>query len=285
MDHHSHDFVEVVYVAKGTAQHDIYTLPMDEELGRVVAPITISDVILEGDIFVIAAGEQHAYRQTEELRIFNILFMPGLIENSFIYLQDVPGIFDFFVVEPCFRTEMAFRYKLRLPPIARLRVEACLDMLVHELEGQQAGYRAAAMGLFLELLVIVGRAYTSVYAPSPYAIDLQGKRNAIQEAITFIEQNYAEILSLDTISGHVFLSPHYFSECFKSETGLSPWEYLTRVRLAQAKALLVSSDVSITDIAQSVGFGDSSYFSKVFKAREGISPRTYRKSGTKSKIV
>ncbi len=72
--------------------------------------------------------------------------------------------------------------------------------------------------------------------------------------------------------------PDYFRRCFKKEYGKSPLEYLTFLRLAQAKELLIQDDfVSIEDVAMRCGFSDSFYFSTCFKKHEGISPLSYRK--------
>ena len=274
VDPHSHDFTEIVYVTKGAGQHTLL-VPDVEGSGEGPACRFSSYAIMEGDIFAIAPGEHHGYANTLDLEIYNVLFLPRLVESDHELLQQVPGLFDFFMVEPWFRAETQFRYKLRLSPTTRIRMEERLSSLETELQARAAGYRAAAKGLFLEFLVDVGRAYAST--PLVDGPDFGGKRSAVQQAIVFIERNYAGELSLGSISSQVLLSPNYFSAQFKQATGLSPWEYLTRVRLERAKALLRSTGNTITDVALSVGFGDSGYFSRVFKSREGMSPRSYRR--------
>jgi AraC-like DNA-binding protein len=76
------------------------------------------------------------------------------------------------------------------------------------------------------------------------------------------------------------LSRWRFSRRFREATGTSFREYLTIVRLAHARQLLVSSSRSITDIAHEVGFYDLPHFDRTFRAWFGVTPRTFRQSAT-----
>jgi len=272
---HTHEFTEIVYVIRGAGRHEVGPVPgkgyEDPSTGG-----RTSYGIMEGDIFCIAPGECHGYSANERLEIYNLLFSPELLIDDLPILRRVPGLFDFMVVEPTFRRESGFGFKLRLAPVLRERLERCLRRLERELEQEAPGYEAAAKGLLLEILVLVGRAYAGM--PLSTSTDLTAKRTAIHKAIAYIERHYADTLSLEDLSSRALLSPSYFCQRFRKATGLSPWDYVTRVRLDHAKMLLAQTDRTVTDIALSVGFGDSGYFARVFKAREGMSPREYRKS-------
>jgi AraC-like DNA-binding protein len=80
----------------------------------------------------------------------------------------------------------------------------------------------------------------------------------------------------------VGVSKDYLSDIFRQELGLSPWDYLNRYRILHAKALLNSTNDSITNIALRVGFNDPSYFGRVFHEQVGLSPRAYKKNLLKS---
>lgn len=70
----------------------------------------------------------------------------------------------------------------------------------------------------------------------------------------------------------------YIRRCFKAETGKTPLEYLTSLRIEYAKSLLTRSDfISVDDTASKCGFNDSFYFSTCFKKHTGISPLQYKK--------
>lgn len=99
----------------------------------------------------------------------------------------------------------------------------------------------------------------------------------IRLAKEFINQNYNEGLSLEIVGDNVGLSPVYLSSLFKKETGISFIDYITEVRIENSKRLLMSTDKTLVEIADSTGFCDTKYFSKIFKKCTGLSPSEFRK--------
>lgn len=92
----------------------------------------------------------------------------------------------------------------------------------------------------------------------------------------FITNNYYRNLTLEEIAESVFLSPYYVSRVFKEDQNLTVMDYLTKVRLEEAKKLLRNPRYNIDDIAEKLGYNDPSYFSKVFRRKEGMSPSQFR---------
>ena len=72
------------------------------------------------------------------------------------------------------------------------------------------------------------------------------------------------------------LTPNYFSDMLKSETGMNTQQHIHHHLLEKAKTLLVSSDKSISEIAYELGFEYPQNFSKLFKKKVGMSPTLYR---------
>jgi two-component system response regulator YesN len=95
-------------------------------------------------------------------------------------------------------------------------------------------------------------------------------------ALRYIREHYARPITLDDAAHSVFLSPFYLSHTFKDELGITFIEYLTRVRMEEAKKLLSDKSLSMQAIAEGVGYDDASYFSKVFKKNVGVTPNKYR---------
>jgi len=93
----------------------------------------------------------------------------------------------------------------------------------------------------------------------------------------FVEANLAEDLRLSTLSGLIELSPYHFARAFKKSFGRSPHRYHVGRRIERAKALLAEQTQSITDIAQAIGFAETSSFSSAFRKVTGLSPREYRR--------
>ena len=98
----------------------------------------------------------------------------------------------------------------------------------------------------------------------------------VKQAVAYLHQHHAEPLSRRQIAEAVGVNKDYLSRIFHQELGLSPWEYLNRYRIVQAKALLAGTGMPITDVAGRVGFNDPNYFSRVFRNVLGRSPRAYR---------
>jgi signal transduction histidine kinase/DNA-binding LacI/PurR family transcriptional regulator/AraC-like DNA-binding protein len=98
-----------------------------------------------------------------------------------------------------------------------------------------------------------------------------------RKAMAYIHEHYGESIGREDVAQHVGVSEGYLSRCFTQETGLSLIHYLTRFRIQQAKQLLTSGDLSITEIALKVGFSDGNYFSRAFRREVGVSPLSYRR--------
>lgn len=100
----------------------------------------------------------------------------------------------------------------------------------------------------------------------------------IYTAAEFIRKNYAKGISLNEMAAAADLSPAFFHMIFKNVIGQTPWEYLNRTRLNNAKLLLENTSLSIERTAHECGFSNRQYFDTVFKKSEGITPAVYRKS-------
>jgi signal transduction histidine kinase/AraC-like DNA-binding protein len=106
----------------------------------------------------------------------------------------------------------------------------------------------------------------------PHANDLT------RQTVTYLKQNFAdEFLSRAAIAAHVSVSESYLTRMFRRDLGIAPWEYLTRYRIEQARALLRVTNLTVTEIAHQVGYNDSAYFSRVFHQETGRSPLAFRR--------
>ena len=93
-----------------------------------------------------------------------------------------------------------------------------------------------------------------------------------------MEAGFADELHMSEIAADLGLSPARFYSIFRTATGQTPNDYLLRVRVKNAQALLAEGSQSITEIAFAVGFNSSQYFCKVFRKYTGEIPSAYRES-------
>jgi two-component system response regulator YesN len=99
---------------------------------------------------------------------------------------------------------------------------------------------------------------------------------AIDIALQYVKEHYYEDLSLEKIASVVFLNPVYFSQLFKQKTGQGYKEYVTSLRLEQAKLLLVNSKLKVAEIAERIGYQDMRHFTQMFRKRFLLTPTEYR---------
>lgn len=99
----------------------------------------------------------------------------------------------------------------------------------------------------------------------------------VQLAKNYIRDHFSQPIDLDTVAMHANISPNYLSSLFKKENGMSFSEYLTHVRINEAKRLLRTTQMSVAEVAERAGYSDAKYFTKVFSKECGISPKKYQK--------
>ncbi|OAB36722.1 hypothetical protein PMSD_10380 [Paenibacillus macquariensis subsp. defensor] len=98
----------------------------------------------------------------------------------------------------------------------------------------------------------------------------------------YIEENYADDLSLELLAAKVYLSPHYLSSMFKRQTGCGLNKYIKNVRMQKAKEMLTNTHLKISDICSAVGYRNISYFCQNFRDFYGHTPEKFRQSNQKS---
>ena len=97
--------------------------------------------------------------------------------------------------------------------------------------------------------------------------------------MNFIDENYDKRITIEEIANKFYLNKNYMRTLFVKQLGLSPKQYLQRVRMKRAAFLLIETESDVALIAKSVGYDDALLFSKMFKQYWGVSPVQYRKRG------
>ena len=98
-----------------------------------------------------------------------------------------------------------------------------------------------------------------------------------RQTVAWFCEHYADTLSREKVAENLGVTAGYLTSVFRKELGLTPWEYLTRLRMAHAKELLISGSESIAEVAGRVGYDDPAYFTRVFLKETGHAPRAFRK--------
>ena len=234
---HSHPFWELIFI--GAGEGNLLREGVRKSCGRE-------------ELILVPPGERHRFQAGET----------EILEQLYLGFS-----FDF---GPAESAEAASR---PLPPalaeLLRTEFRACLDQLKGD-GGPDA--QAAARG---RLLAVAGRVVAHLAAPNS-AINEDAKGSLARTACEFLQSNLRAKVTVPSMARTFCLSPQYFGEVFKRETGLSVKEYQRNLRMDRALELLRSTSKSITAVAEEVGLEDLAYFSRLFKLRFGIPPRQAR---------
>ena len=144
-------------------------------------------------------------------------------------------------------------------------------------EKDNPGKRYKVTGCIYSLfgeIVTAGKFFSPEHSPT-----VQSEKNVVRlkKVLYHIAQGYDTRLTLEELAEIADMSPKYFCAFFREMTRQSPFQYINSYRCDRAARLLLSTDMSITDIAFSCGFSDLSYFIKTFKAIKGTTPKAFRK--------
>lgn len=127
------------------------------------------------------------------------------------------------------------------------------------------------------LLLLLALAQQTHPAPIASASDLA-------PAVEAMGRQPAQHLPVDAYARLCKLSVSHFTHLFTEKYRVSPYQYLLRIRLAQAQQLLAETDLSVQEIARHVGYEDPFAFSRIFKRRIGLSPRAFRTQAQKNAL-
>jgi transcriptional regulator GlxA family with amidase domain len=127
--------------------------------------------------------------------------------------------------------------------------------------------------LFLELIYMLTQDARMQTKAGKY----KNNRFDIDKALKYIKGNLTEDLSLQKVADHVLLSPIHFHNCFKTAIGKTLHEYVEDQRIKKSINLLISTNMTLAQIAYECGFSSQSYFSYAFKKKKGSTPREYAK--------
>ena len=101
----------------------------------------------------------------------------------------------------------------------------------------------------------------------------------IARVTAYIQAHFRENIDRDDVAAVAFITPNYLSKQFRSKMGMNLREYINQIRVEEAKRLLLSTNLPVSEVAGLAGYENISYFSTVFRKRTGMSPVDWRNSG------
>ena len=256
---HSHDFLELVVVTRGSGIHHF-----NGEKFRLSV----------GNIFVIMPGATHSYINEENLELYSFLFFDDFLDPFRGELERISGYHLLFSLEPNMEMEKRVSGNLHVPPPVLSRVRELCRAIQTSFQERLPGCRVDILSDFLKILILVSR---NCQVCSEHSIHYHYAQE-ISKIISFMELNYRQEMSLDSLAHLLNMSRSNFRRVFTETTGCSPIRYILNLRLRKAaKLLLENRNDSVQKISFLAGFRDSNYFSHQFRNFFGLSPLQYRK--------
>ncbi|MCM1126876.1 MAG: AraC family transcriptional regulator [Lachnospiraceae bacterium] len=143
------------------------------------------------------------------------------------------------------------------------------------------GYELVTKSYLCQLWVILLEHVIPQNVQKHRSANLSMDESRVKEAILYIEDHYAERITLDDLSASIHISKSECCRCFKRTLQITPIEYLMKYRIFKAANMIQKEDLrsrSISELAFSVGFNNASYFNKVFRQFMNCTPSEYKRS-------
>lgn len=154
-------------------------------------------------------------------------------------------------------------------------ISSCLRNILREMELKNTGYEDICQA-YMEILIIRLMRTTDLYmAAEPQRTSGNRQCASVKR---YIDLHFKEALTLELLAEEAHMNKYYLSHTFKREYGASPINYMTHRRIEESKYLLAETDLSMSQIAQLLGFSSLSYFSQVFRRTQAVTPMEYRHS-------
>ena len=256
IQHHWHEKIQFWLVLEGQARFEIagdtFTLQQGE------------GVFINSNIIHVSTPDGQ-----QDTQLYTLLFDPSALGGvDQVGLKYVRPILD------C----QALHYLILKPQIDWQKdILTHLMQILNTAEEQNFGYELEQKNELGILWLILVRNVRSLLTERLHKNLADEAR--IKTMLEFIHQNYASSLTLSEIAGSAQLSKSECCRCFQRTLRLSPFEYLIQIRISAAASLILTTNRSIGDIAESVGFNGLSYFHKTFKSILHMTPMEFRKSG------
>lgn len=252
---HTHNFVEMVYMCKGSTHH----------------VINGNDVVLnEGELlFISQSAKQEIYPAKETDVAVNFIILPEFFDYGLKMMGAEDNQLHTFVID-CLTGGKEDTGYLHFKVADELPIQNLVENLIWTIirkEPNKRSIQQATMGLlFLQLMNQIDHLETA-------AANKQQK--LVMDVLSYIEEHYRDG-ELESLAKQLHFDKSWLSKEIKLRTGLNYTDLVQKKRLNQAAYLLSTTNMNVLDIGLAVGYENTSYFHRIFQKQFGMSPRTYR---------
>ena len=253
---HTHDFLELVYIASGKGKQYIdgkeYT-------------------VARGDLLFINYHHTHAFTSEKGMEYYNVYVKPELLSEELINTGNALQMLSLTAFEDFRESVEEDRQLVQFTGGEIADMEYCLAAMQREWENNMSGKETVMKSYLTVILTYMFRKMAM------YEERSENRKSKIENLIRYIEDNCTEKLSLEELSDQCFYNPSYFCRIFKEYSGMTLTEFIHENRVKKSCDLLENTHLSIEEIASRVGYTNKTQYYKRFRALMGESPVDYRK--------
>lgn len=260
---HMHKYYELVFIEKGSCTHHF----QKEEI-----------LLLPGDSFLVSPEKSHSFSIHEHTSIYNCQFYPEQLDpDVFALIQPLQKESDNLSILS--KLPRSFQADINKQGIVHLDLNEQMFLLsilggIEKAQKQQGSYDNLLKKKYLEIILIIYKKRSEQQFKNYYTQPKQHQK-MILRTMEYIEEHLTSSVDFHLLAKNENLSTNHFRKLFKDITGLSPVEYINRLRIIKACEYLHHSDMNISEVAANVGIYDANYFSRLFKNFMGCSPKQY----------
>ncbi|MCI0625279.1 MAG: AraC family transcriptional regulator [Acidobacteria bacterium] len=252
-----HEYFEFTYIHSGQAVFQIQDRFFE---------------VKEGDLVVIGSTLYHRItgRSRSPAKIIVLYFLPELIRGASVPGDDVEYMMPFLIQDADFPHVIKSATGIPAPALDLMK------KMRAELPPRTARGRLAVKTYLKMILILIVNHYSD-YSGAKQAFDRRMRAiERLQPLFEYLESHFDQPVTIQEAAETCAMSTSYFMRFLKATTGQSFLSYLNHFRIEKAQALLASTDKSISEVSQEIGFCDQSYFGVVFRKLVGMTPLAYR---------
>lgn len=262
---HLHEFIELVYVVDGQITH----LINGEKF-----------VAQKGSMLVINKNETHEFYNIGNNAYINLHVVPEKMSGQDVFYKKINSVLHKMGGKECFEWE-ALPRMIQFGGIKMIEIENLLRYMINEINSRTFGYEVILMECLMLVLIEIER---KLHEVSGGLKEYYGSVK-FYEIKNFIDENCFRKVTLVDIAKEFYCSPVYLGRLFKRCMGKSFIEYVRDKRMEKAIELLITSNITIEELAMSVGYSDKTQFYSIFEKYTGKTPKKYRDDSTNAKNI
>lgn len=253
---HSHDFIEISLVTEGSG----YQFINDQTIQ-----------VSKGDLFLLPLGTSHVFRpatsnKSNPLIIYNLILKTEALEGNFRIMHKESILYKL-LLTPEKLEKRWYHYHDKDDQFLHLFTRS-----YYEYNKRLSNYRLMINSMLSQILILIHR----IENDSQQLHEERPTSTKFEIAFQYINLHYSEKLTLHDLADLTYLSVSHFQNLFKKMTGQTFNKYLQNLRIQKSCELLKSTDRTIQQVANDVGYVDMNFFHLLFRRIMGLTPNHYR---------